>query len=276
MRVVSAAFAVLVLITLLTWLSMRAVNTDAERFDRALDELDRFTTAEAMLHGNVLSARAGLLRNYDPLVADADALDASIGRLREIMAGDAAAESAIRRLAVSTSNQEALIEQFKSDNALLQNSLAYFALSSALLSSPDQTAPLTSGISALAITMLRLEFDTSMSSARDVQDQLDELARQIPGLIDGAPAAALLAHGRLLHDLLPATDAILRALCSTPRKRPGSCTRNAAPAAIRIAVDGAPVSLPSLHDVAAACWTARICRIAVAIAGTRNTPPSRI
>ncbi len=51
MRVISAAFAVLVLITLLTWLSMQAFNTDAERFDRALAELDRFSTAEAMLHG---------------------------------------------------------------------------------------------------------------------------------------------------------------------------------------------------------------------------------
>jgi hypothetical protein len=76
MRISCAAFGVLLLIALLliallliallTWLSMQAINTDAERFDRALAELDRYSTAEAMLHSNVLSARAGLLRNYDP------------------------------------------------------------------------------------------------------------------------------------------------------------------------------------------------------------------
>lgn len=225
MRIISAAFAVLVLITLLTWLSMQAFNTDAERFDRALAELDRFSTAEEMLHGNVLSARVGLLRNYDPLVADSDALGASLGHLQQIMAGDDAAESAIQRLVMSVNHQETLIEQFKSNNALLQNSLAYFALSSASLSSPEQPAPLTSAISALAISMLRLESDTSMASAHEVQDRLDELARQIPGLDDAAPAATLLAHGRLLHELLPATDGILRMLCSIPRKRDQEAVR---------------------------------------------------
>ncbi len=123
-----------------------------------------------------------------------------LGILQQIMAGDAAAESAIHRLVISINRQEVLIEQFKSENALLQNSLAYFALSSGVLSSPDHAAPLASAISALAISMLRLEFDTSMASARAVQDRLDELARQIPDLVDAAPAAALLAHGRLLHD----------------------------------------------------------------------------
>ena len=190
MKIISAAFVVLVLITLLTWLSMQAFNTDAERFDLALAELDRFSTAVAMLHSNVLSARAGLLRNYDPLVADTDALDASLGHLQQIMGGDAAAESTIHSLATSANRQEALIEQFKSDNALLQNSLAYFALSSGFLSSRDHGAPLASAISGLAISMLRLDFDTSMTSADEVQDRLDELARQIPDLVEAAPAVA--------------------------------------------------------------------------------------
>jgi signal transduction histidine kinase/CheY-like chemotaxis protein len=219
MKVLSAAFAVLVLITLLTWLSMQSFNTDAERFDRALAELDRFSTAVAMLNSNVLSARSGLLRNYDPLVADTDALDASLGHLQQIMAGNTAAESAIHSLVISADRQEVLIEQFKSENALLQNSLAYFALSSSILSSREHDAPLASAISALAISMLRLDFDTNMASAHAVQDRLDELARQIPYLVDAAPAATLLAHGRLLHELLPATDGILRALGSVPLKR---------------------------------------------------------
>jgi hypothetical protein len=82
MRFGSAIAALTVLIVLLTWLTLRAFNLSAERFDLSLAELDRFAMTQAALHRDVLSERAGLLRNYDPLVQEADALDASLGRLR--------------------------------------------------------------------------------------------------------------------------------------------------------------------------------------------------
>jgi hypothetical protein len=59
---------------LLSWLSFRAVDPDAERYDRALKALDRFTLVENALQRDVLSARAGMLRNYDPLVQQVNAL----------------------------------------------------------------------------------------------------------------------------------------------------------------------------------------------------------
>jgi len=46
-----------VLLVLLTWLSFRAIDTDAERYDRALKALDRFTMMETALQRDVLSAR---------------------------------------------------------------------------------------------------------------------------------------------------------------------------------------------------------------------------
>ena len=125
MRIVPAIATVPLLIALLTWLSLHALNTGAERFDRALAEIDHFAMTEASLHRDVLRERAGLLRNYDPLVQEANALDASLDRLRQIMADDAASKSAIDRLAASVGRQENMTEQFKTGNALLQNSLAY-------------------------------------------------------------------------------------------------------------------------------------------------------
>jgi hypothetical protein len=56
MKVTPAAAAVSVLLVLLTWLSFRAVDTDAERYDRALKALDRFAVIEITLHRDVLSA----------------------------------------------------------------------------------------------------------------------------------------------------------------------------------------------------------------------------
>jgi signal transduction histidine kinase len=219
MRTLSATAVTLLLIALLTWLSIRAVNPNAERFDLALVELDRFATAQAMLHSDTLSARAGLLRNYDPLVRDEDALDASLNRIQVILADDTGAELALSLLAASVRRQEDLIGQFKTDNALLRNSLAYFARFSAYLSAPDQSNPLASAASALGGAMLRLTLNTSAAAVRDVQNRSDDLARQLSPAVSNAAAGALLAHARLLTGLLPATDSLLRELLSVHGKR---------------------------------------------------------
>jgi signal transduction histidine kinase len=215
-----AVAAILSLIALLTWLSLRAINPEAERFDRALSELDRFATVEARLRRDVLSARAGILRNYDPLVRETDELDDSLSWLREMAAVDPEMTPALDRLTMTLTREESLVERFKSSNALLQNSLAYFALFSRQLGAPNSADPLAPAISALAAAMLRLTLDTSAPSADDVQNQLDEIARQPSASGDSeASRALLLAHGRLLHHLLPATDGLLRTLNILPLKR---------------------------------------------------------
>ena len=99
MKVMPAAAALPVLLLLLTWLSFRAIDPDAERYDRALKALDRFTMMEIALHRDALSARAGMLRNYDPLVREVNALRESLGRLRDNASGDAEEAAAIDRFA---------------------------------------------------------------------------------------------------------------------------------------------------------------------------------
>jgi signal transduction histidine kinase len=220
-----AAAAVPLVLILLTWLSFRASNTDAERFDRALGALDRFALVESALQRDVLSARAGMLRNYDPLVREVDVLNELIGRLRDAASPDTAEAAAVGRLAASVSRQEELTEQFKSNNALLQNSLAYFRLFSAHLSEADRNGPLARAVSGLAAAMLQLTLDTSPAAAREVADRLDELAMQPLPTVDDDPVHALLAHGQLLRDLLPTTDGVLKALLEKPSKRQQESTR---------------------------------------------------
>jgi signal transduction histidine kinase/ActR/RegA family two-component response regulator len=215
----SSAVAVPILVLLLTWLSWRALDPDAERFDRALGALDRLSMAESALHRDVLRARAGMLRNYDPIVSDVSAIDDGLGRLRAAAAVDPKTAAAIDRLAASIARQETLVEQFKSDNALLQNSLAYFERFSARLDAPDRTGPIAPAVSALAAAMLRLSLDTSPAVAREVEDRLDALAIQRFAPEDAELLQGLLAHGRMLHDLLPATDGIVKALCAAARKQ---------------------------------------------------------
>jgi hypothetical protein len=209
----------LLVVALLTWLSLRAVDMDAEPFDRALGALDDFATLESALHRDVLTARAGTLRNYDPLVREANALSNLLGRLRETAAVDTETSAAINRLAASVGRQGDLVEQFKSANALLQNSLTYFGLFSIRLATSEHNGRLVSAVSAATAAILNLTLDTSAAAAREAEIRLDELSQQ-PSESDNADLVqALVAHGRLLHGLLPMTDGVLKALVAIPSKQ---------------------------------------------------------
>jgi len=219
MKTTPAVAAVSALLVLLTWLASRAIDTDAERYDRALKALDRFAVIEITLHRDVLSARAGMLRNYDPLVQEVDDLREALGRLHDNASEDREAAAAIDRFATAAALQEQLTEQFKSDNALLQNSLAFFQLLSTRLSASDGSGPLAPAVGGLTAAMLQLTIDTSSAAAREVADRLSALAAQPLASADAGAVRALMAHGELLHDLLPVTDGVLRALLAAPNKR---------------------------------------------------------
>ena len=203
MKMSPATAAVPALLVLLTWLSFRAIDPDAERYDRTLKALDRFTMTEIALHRDVLSARAGILRNYDPLVREVSVLREALGRLRDNSSGDAEEAAAIDRFAAAAKRQEELTEQFKSDNALLQNSLAHFRLFSARLSASAESGPLAAAVSALAASMLQLTLDTSAAAANEVAARLNRLAAEPAPAGENEAVQALLAHGGLLRDLLP-------------------------------------------------------------------------
>ncbi|MFL5287835.1 MAG: two-component system VirA-like sensor kinase [Rhodopila sp.] len=209
--------AILLLLPLLTWLSLRAFNGEAELFDRALGELDHFATVENALQRDVLRVRLGELRNYDPLVRETNELDRSMLRLREAAVLGYETTVVIDRAAASTARQGMLVETFKSNNALLQNSLAYFGRYCTRLGASDLTGTAVPAASGLATAMLRLTLDTSPEAAHEVEIWLNELATQPAPPGQAAAVRALLAHGRLLHQLLPATNAVMKALRAVPQ-----------------------------------------------------------
>jgi signal transduction histidine kinase len=225
MRVMRAAATILALLALLTWLSLRAINTDAELFDRALGVFDNFVALESALHRDVLSARAGMLRNYDPLVQEVGALSDSLGQLRATATMDADTAAALDQLAESVAQQEMLVEQFKSNNALLQNSLAYFRRFTARLATSDRNEPSVSAVSAAAAAMLHLTLDTSPTAVHEVELRLDRLSHQTPQADSSDTIQALLAHGRLLSSLLPTTDHVLKTLVALPSRQEQDAVR---------------------------------------------------
>ena len=95
------------------------------------------------MHRDVLRARAGLLTDYDPLVRSSEQIAAAVSQLRAQAASEGLDTGPVDRLAAATKIEEKLTERFKSDNALLRNSLSYVSLLSASpgLHDRDSTAP---------------------------------------------------------------------------------------------------------------------------------------
>jgi hypothetical protein len=116
---------VCLLLALLTWLLVRAIATDVAGYSTTLRIFDDFAPAEASLDRDVLQARAGMLTDYDPLVRSSEEIAAAVLQLRAQAVSEGRDTGPVDRLAAATKIEEKLTERFKSDNALLRNSLSY-------------------------------------------------------------------------------------------------------------------------------------------------------
>jgi len=221
MRLLSGALGVLLLLALLTWLLVRGIDTNAPAYAVTLRAFDDFALAEASLHRDVLQARAGLLRDYDTLVKAVEAMQDAVSRLRSHAQTEGLDVGPADRLAATVTQQEELTERFKSSNALLQNSLSYVGLLSTGPGFGTQDAQLAPATGALSAALLYLTRDTSPDAIKALQERIDRFAAQAPTVGPDAEAArALLAHSRLLQELLPAIDETLKALVAAPSSQP--------------------------------------------------------
>jgi len=207
------------LLVLLTWLLLRGMNTGTTSLDDGLRALDDFAIAESALHRDVLSARVGMLRNYDPLVREVETLHASIERLKESAPENQELAVSIRSLEQLVASQERFTEQFKTNNALLQNSLAYFELFSARLAAQEPGSVLVRQVSDLSTALLHLTLDTSPTAASDVDERLAKFPEAGLSEIQASVVTSLLAHARMLRQLLPETDQTVRVLFALPNEQ---------------------------------------------------------
>jgi signal transduction histidine kinase len=225
MRMTPVAIIVSLFLLLLTWLLLSGLNLNSARYDRELHALDGFARLERALNREVLTARAGLSRNYDALARMTDAYAESLDRLQQTAGSDSEESAAIDVLAEPARRQQELVERFKSRNALLRNSFAYFGMFSGRLAASDDRS-VVAAATTLAAAMLHLTLDTSPAAAREVKDRLEQLAHlpSPPGDADAIQAA--IAHGGVLHDLLPATDSVLKELIAASSTREQDVVRS--------------------------------------------------
>ncbi len=210
------------LLLALTWLLVRSASPDAALHERVQEALRMVLLNDAALHRDVLRARAGLLRNYDPLVRSVQELRTATAALQELRSASGEAGSALaghlQELVAAVEEQDSLIETFKSNNALLQNSLNYFSHASQQLGMMARSGNnlLGEALGALANALLRFTGDRSDKALEAISASLHRL-----GGLQTPPEArnqvmALEAHTRLIVSTLPDVDAVVARLLATP------------------------------------------------------------
>jgi signal transduction histidine kinase len=226
MRIAAGVAGVALLLALLTLMLLRGIDTNAPAYNAALQSFDDFALAEASLHRDILQARAGLLGDYDSLGKAIEAMEDTVARLRAHAMTEGLDTGPVDRLAATVAQQDDLTEQFKTSNALLQNSLSYVGLLSTEPSFGANDARLAPATAALAAGVLHLARNPTPDAVRALQERIDQFGTQAPKTgPDAELAHAILAHARLLHDLLPSIDAILESLVAVPSREPLEATR---------------------------------------------------
>jgi signal transduction histidine kinase/ActR/RegA family two-component response regulator len=207
----------------LTYVLVQAATPDAALHERTLGALRSLALSDAALQRDVLRARAGLLRNYDPLVSSSRSLGAAASTLGSAghVAKGAALEDIERRvdgIIAAVREQEGLVEDLKSRNALLQNSVSYFTHSIERIGAgaAGKVAQVPAEIGELANVMLGLLQDPHGEAALRIGPALDRLQRvELSGEAQQS-VRALVAHGRLIAATLPEVDELVTRLQAAP------------------------------------------------------------
>jgi len=158
-----------------------------------------------------------LLQNYDPLDASTAQINATLAQLRSRALGEGLDAAPVDRLVAAAGTLQELTERFKTDNALLRNSLSYVGLFSTKPDFVERNPLLAPSIGALAAAVLQLTLDSSAQSRQAVQDRLVAVAEHMPvEQPDARTAQTFIAHARLLEDIVPRVDDTVKSLFAVP------------------------------------------------------------
>ena len=190
------------LMLLLTYFLVQGATPDAVLHERTLDALRQLIVNDAALQRDVLAARTGRLRNYDPLVRSVENMRDAAARLQtadHVASGPTQGEikRRIEEATAAVRDQESLVDDFKSGNALLQNSLNYLGHVLGRTGSVDASgrASAPAEIGAVANALLGFTQDPRGDAAMDLAASLDRLER-LQVSPDLQPTVhALLTHG---------------------------------------------------------------------------------
>lgn len=115
------------------WVLAERARTDAARLTRYGAEIAVAQALDTRMHEQVLQSRQGLVTHYDDVVRSVVALDEVLGALQEPPPGLAEAHrrslsEAARAAALAHRDEAAIVERFKTENAVLRSSARIFPM----------------------------------------------------------------------------------------------------------------------------------------------------
>jgi signal transduction histidine kinase len=202
---------------LLTALLFNAIPRSAGTISRALGALDLFVIAENDLHRDVLSSSAGLLPHYDSLALHVDTMEHAMHQLWPTLE-DEEQRSLGRQMVANLGLQMQLTERFKTSNALVRNSLAYFAEKNARAGSGEVPPSVRAASARLSSAVLSLSIAATESARSEVDQSIADLEAKCRIARCTGDVDRLLAHGRILQTQVPASQDAVKSLirCDTP------------------------------------------------------------
>ena len=186
LRQIGAALAVLLLLGFL-YVNLRGV--DPIRHDYVSEKINELQGLDAELNEAVLKLRYGLLHNYDSLVS-------TLNRTREIHSslasgpnaiagrGDREIDATMANVSAAQLEREALLERFKSENALLRNSVYYLPLLTGQIVKDPAASP---ALREMLQTVLREALSLQVSTTRNDYAETAAAIAAVGPEVDRAP-----------------------------------------------------------------------------------------
>ncbi len=210
--------AILLVAGLVTMVLALSRGPDEQSHETILNALRAVDLTFAGMQRDVLQARSGILKNYDFLGLAIDRMRVDLQRIAAISASvsvedRASLEERLAAVGQSIAHNEAMIEQFKSGNAMIQNSLRIFLqtlneIRKRMVGAESVPALLETQL--LGQQMWRFQNAHDPALAAELRSGLLRLRKATwPEMAD--LKTSLVEHGLLIVRTLPAVDAVVGA-----------------------------------------------------------------
>ena len=213
----------LVLLLLLFWIKAQRVNLP--QHNRYVDALRQLQELDVRLNQNLLQLRLGLLNYYDPIVNE----QATLRALQQVLETPPGFIGSTRQALQTQAQQnyrlwqskDSLIQQFKSQHAVLRNSLAYFPFAVGNFSQqPDAPLDLAADLNELLQTILLFNLSTNTELIPQLQAEIRQLRTQTEQSAND-DLSTLLVHADLIIKHRLEIDHLLESLLALPTRQQG-------------------------------------------------------
>ena len=211
------------LLAAVTYLFVHGTSLNPVQHESTLQNIISLQRVNAELGRDLLLARSGILRHYDSLNRAVAELHGHVKNLRSRQTATALPPEVMQRIDAVAANivqKENLVERFKSSNALLLNSWAYFIHRSREISQwnkvegePVEQATEMRQLALIMMQILRHPQGDMNGVAAALLDRLEQMGS--PEHLK-ASIESMVTHGRLILNLAPKWDSDLRTLLVTP------------------------------------------------------------